>query len=225
MLNWLSEIYDNILSTIWSASPQNIFILVIVQLIFGYIYKISNENNSFKSDNEFELYTKKYWIYQDMYFNLVKNIEDDSEIDIIGNQDALDYLNKFCTFSLSKYNKKFRYLSFDLLECFYNYKKAIICNNDTKKIINKIKKYISSDFDKISRKMGYVSNNLIYNFAHKHWGMVFSVTIISCSLSFILMGTNLLFVSYIFWVIGNIMGFLTIVLCLITLYFSQKNKG
>ena len=224
MLNWLSEIYDNILSTIWSASPQNIFILVIVQLISGYVYKVSNESNPFKSDNELKLFIKKYSIYEDMYFNLVKNIEDDSDIVIKNNKDALNYLDRFCTFNLKEYNKKFRYLSQDLLECLYNYKKIIICGEDASEIIKKIKKYVKRDFDKVSRKMGFVSTNICFNFASKYWGLSFSMTIILCSLSFILMGTKTLSIAYLFWIIGNITGFFTIILCLITLYFSQKNK-
>lgn len=108
MPNWFSEIYDYILSSIWSASPQNIIILVVIQLISGYVYKVSNESNSFKSDNELKLFIKKYSIYKDMYFNLVKNIEDDSDIDIKSNKNALDYLNKFCIFNLKEYDKKFR---------------------------------------------------------------------------------------------------------------------
>lgn len=169
MPNWFSEIYDYILSSIWSASPQNIIILVVIQLISGYVYKVSNESNSFKSDNELKLFIKKYSIYKDMYFNLVKNIEDDSDIDIKSNKNALDYLNKFCIFNLKEYDKKFRYLSQDLLECLYNYKKIIICNEDASEIIKKIQKYVKTDFDKINRKMGFVSTNIYFNFASKYW--------------------------------------------------------
>lgn len=224
MPNWFSEIYDYILSSIWSASPQNIIILVIIQLFFGYVYKVSNESNSFKSDNELKLFTKKYSIYKDMYFNLVKNIEDDSDIDIKSNKNALDYLNKFCIFNLKEYDKKFRYLSQDLLECLYNYKKIIICNEDALEIIKKIQKYVRTDFDKINRKMGFVSTNIYFNFASKYWGLSFSITIILCSLSFILVGAKTLSVAHLFWIAGNFTGLFTLILCLITIYFSQKNK-
>lgn len=151
MPNWFSEIYDYILSSIWSASPQNIIILVIIQLFFGYVYKVSNESNSFKSDNELKLFTKKYSIYKDMYFNLVKNIEDDSDIDVKSNKNALDYLNKFCIFNLKEYDKKFRYLSQDLLECLYNYKK-ITCNEDTLKTIKKYRNMLERILIKLIEK-------------------------------------------------------------------------
>lgn len=72
--------------------------------------------------------------------------------------------------------------------------------------------------------MGFVSTNIYFNFASKYWGLSFSITIILCSLSFILVGAKTLSVAHLFWIAGNFTGFFTLILCLTTLYFSQKNK-
>ena len=83
-----------------------IAIMFFLQFIYQYIIEKNNQKAAFQSKNEYANCKEQYEIYKMLYFNLVKNIENDADIDILNNNEAQKFLISFCKFNMSKYDKK-----------------------------------------------------------------------------------------------------------------------
>lgn len=209
-----------------TISIKNLIVIILFQLFYEFLSSLLNKSNSFKSKNELELYKKKYSIYKDLYFNLVRNITNNSKINIANNLEALKYLDSLCEFNEKRYDKIFRYLSIDLLECFYNYKAQKLKDNFiTTKSEKRIQYLIANDFDKIKCKLGYSSTSKIELWASRLLYPSFFIASFFLVTSIFLVGTNINQLVFVIWKCGNLAGIATIMCCLIKLFSLTKNKG
>lgn len=145
----LDEIIKQIFKSTGNLAWLCILILFIFQFFYQYIFNKISQNMISISKNECKYVKKRYEIYKVLYFKLVKNIEDNSDINISENENARKYLQSFCKFNIKRYNDTFCYLSDDLLMCLYEYN-----SKKSNQSLKKIQRKITSEFDDMKKKMG-----------------------------------------------------------------------
>lgn len=199
-----------------------IAIMFFLQFIYQYIIEKNNQKAAFQSKNEYANCKEQYEIYKMLYFNLVKNIENNADIDILNNNEAQKFLISFCKFNMSKYDKKLRFLSDALMKQLYEFKNGSL----NEEIAKKIKKQITNDFENCKKKMGlpYTENYLYYWNIAMYTCFFVATTCITIYLLLLCVNSNKTSFINLFLGIGMFLGLITIIICYINIVLINKNK-
>lgn len=216
------EIIKQIFKSTGNLSWLCILILLIFQFFYQYIFSKINQNMISISKNEYKYVKKRYEIYKALYFKLVKNIEDNSDINLSENEDARKYLQSFCKFNIKRYNDTFCYLSDDLLMCLYEYN-----SKKSNQSLKKIQRKIASEFDDIKKKMGlpYKGKALKYSTITMYSSFSLATVLMLISLLILCINSSLKNISFYFLIVGTLFGIVTIIAGKLNIYFLTKNKG
>lgn len=216
------EIIKQIFKSTGNLSWLCILILFIFQFFYQYIFSKINQNMISISKNEYKYVKKRYEIYKALYFKLVKNIEDNSDINLSENEDARKYLQSFCKFNIKRYNDTFCYLSDDLLMCLYEYN-----SKESNQSLKKIQRKIASEFDDIKKKMGlpYKGKALKYSTITMYSSFSLATALMLISLLILCINSSLKNISFYFLIVGTLFGIVTIIAGKLNIYFLTKNKG
>lgn len=216
------EIIKQIFKSTGNLSWLCILILFIFQFFYQYIFSKINQNMISISKNEYKYVKKRYEIYKALYFKLVKNIEDNSDINLSENEDARKYLQSFCKFNIKRYNDTFCYLSDDLLMCLYEYN-----SKKSNQSLKKIQRKIASEFDDIKKKMGlpYKGKALKYSTITMYSSFGLATVLMLISLLILFINSSLKNISFYFLIVGTLFGIVTITAGKLNIYFLTKNKG
>lgn len=216
----LDEIIKQIFKSTGNLAWLCILILFIFQFFYQYIFNKINQNMISISKNECKYVKKRYQIYKVLYFKLVKNIEDNSDINISENENARKYLQSFCKFNIKRYNDTFCYLSDDLLMCLYEYN-----SKKSNQSLKKIQRKITSEFDDIKKKMGlpYKGKALKYSTIAMYSFFILATLLMLISLLIFYINSSLKNISFCFLVAGTLFGIITIIAGKLNIYFLTKN--
>lgn len=216
------EIIKQIFKSTGNLSWLCILILLIFQFFYQYIFSKINQNMISISKNEYKYVKKRYEIYKALYFKLVKNIEDNSDINLSENENARKYLQSFCKFNIKRYNDTFCYLSDNLLMCLYEYN-----SKKSNQSLKKIQRKIASEFDDIKKKMGlpYKGKALKHSTITMYISFSLATVLMIISLLILYINSNLKNISFYFLIAGTLFGIVTIIAGRLNIYFLAKNKG